>query len=250
MSCCAIVIPCYNEANRLPVETFRRFSDLEHPIKFLFVNDGSTDSTRMILESLCKFNSEKLDVRNIRHVGKAEAVRFGVLEALQSNPDYVGFWDADLATPLEPILDFRDLLEQNLNLHMIFGSRVKLLGRQIERRMIRHYPGRVFATLVSVILRLGIYDTQCGAKLFRSSAEIRGLFEKKFKTNWAFDVELLARLKQGNKLRLETVIYEFPLMEWHDVRGSKVNPGDFFQALFELSKIYWSYLRPGVISKS
>jgi dolichyl-phosphate beta-glucosyltransferase len=131
---------------------------------------------------------------------------------------------------------------------MVFGARVRLLGRSIERRALRHYLGRMFATAASMMLGMSIYDTQCGAKLFRASPAILSLFQEPFLTRWLFDVEILARLLQarrGTRLpRAEDVIYEFPLHEWHDVAGSKVKARDFFKAFFGLAAIYWHYLRP------
>ncbi len=247
---CTIVVPCYNEAARLDVDTFREFASQSRPSKFLFVNDGSSDDTLEVLQSMCDSDPNRFAVCDLPHnSGKAEAVRRGILLALENDPEMVGFWDADLATPLDIIPEFCDVLARNPRLQMVFGARVKLLGRTIQRRPLRHYLGRVFATAASSVLRLPIYDTQCGAKLFRTSPEIRRLFEQPFRTNWIFDVELLARCRcaceAGSVEPLEEIIYELPLTEWRDVAGSKVKPHDFFKAFFELVLVYWTYLRPG-----
>jgi dolichyl-phosphate beta-glucosyltransferase len=247
-----IVIPCYNEAQRLQVHKFQEFVGAGHPQRFLFVNDGSTDSTLTVLKTFHGDDPQHYDICDLlRNIGKAEAVRTGVLLAFDAGPDYIGYWDADLATPLEAIPAFCALLDSRPDLEMVFGARVRLLGRAIERSALRHYLGRVFATAASVVLGLGIYDTQCGAKLFRASAAMRSLFQEPFLTRWLFDVELLARLIQARRGTLlpqaEDIIYEFPLHEWQDVAGSKVKARDFVKAFFELARIYWHYLRPRLL---
>ena len=108
--------------------------------------------------------------------------------------DSFDYWDADLSTPLRAIQDFVDVLDRNPACDVLLGSRVKLIGRATTRRAIRHYPGRVFATAVSLTLRLPVYDTQCSAKLFRATPEIIGLFAEPLVSRWTFDVELLVRL--------------------------------------------------------
>jgi dolichyl-phosphate beta-glucosyltransferase len=248
MASARIIIPCYNEENRLNVAGFKNFADLPHKITFLFVNDGSTDRTAQLLESLRSFDPVKFSVLDLqKNRGKAEAVRQGILAAADSQPNYVGFWDADLATPLDTIARFLDLAESRPELQIVIGSRVKLLGRKIERRRSRHYIGRVFATVVSTILDLEVYDTQCGAKLFRASPEMYSLFKQPFSSRWIFDVEILARLiqaRRGNQIpQPEQVIYEFPLLEWRDVPGSKLGYGDFILAGWELARIYDRYFR-------
>jgi hypothetical protein len=169
-----------------------------------------------------------------------------MLAALERHPTYAGYWDADLATPLGAIPCFVELLDERPDLEMVFGSRVKLLGRVIERSALRHYPGRVLATLSSLALGLAVYDTQCGAKLFRASPEIGALFAEPFTANWMFDVELLARLiraRRGtDRAQPEQVIHEFALQEWRDVAGSKVRPWDFFRAIVEIARIRRRYL--------
>jgi len=92
-----VVVPCYNEADRLPINQFMARHGDGHDKKIIFVNDGSTDSTLQVLESLRARAPGRFYIHNLtKNVGKAEATRAGLLLAFQENPDYVGFWDADL----------------------------------------------------------------------------------------------------------------------------------------------------------
>ncbi len=94
-------------------------------------------------------------------------------------------------------------------------------------------------------LGLAIYDTQCGAKIFRVSPELASILKGRFLSRWVFDVEILARyiaFYQGSVSYLRDSIYEFPLPRWSDVDGSKVRPGDFFKAAIDLFRIYRTYL--------
>jgi len=248
MASARIIIPCYNEEKRLDVASFSDFRSASHSIGFLFVDDGSADGTLRLLQSLNAADPARFKVLHLpRNHGKAEAVRQGFLLAIDSHPDYVGFWDADLATPLDAIGEFIDVAESRPDLEMIIGSRVKLLGRSIERRPMRHYLGRFFATTVSIVLGLEVYDTQCGAKLFRVSPSIKALFEQPFLSRWIFDVEILARLikaRRGKELRQpEQAIYEFPLTVWQDIPGSKLRYSDFARAAWELYRIRNHYFR-------
>lgn len=247
MTAATIVVPCYNEAGRLEVEAFRQFVALGATLRFLFVNDGSTDATQAVLERLCESDPKHFSLHCLpRNCGKAEAVRQGVLQAIEQEADLVGYWDADLATPLEAIREFLAFFETNPTMDIVLGSRVRLLGRQIERRPLRHYLGRVFATAASLALGLAVYDTQCGAKLFRVNAATRRLFEEPFRTNWIFDVELLARFAGQRRAAgqpAETTLYELPLQQWREVHGSKVRVRDFVKSFFGLGVIYWTYLR-------
>lgn len=247
---CTVVIPCYNEVHRLPVEAFERFltHDEHRNIHLLFVNDGSKDRTLALLRDLCSYFPERtacLDQQPNR--GKAEAVRNGILHVIAAgDSEYTGFWDADLATPLEQIPDLLSSFAINPGLNMVFGARVKLLGRNIQRRLLRHYLGRCFATTVSLLLQLPIYDTQCGAKLFRITPELQRILAEPFHSRWIFDVEILARflaLHKGDRHPLRSEIYEYPLPVWTDVAGSKVGAFDFFRAFAELAAIYSRHLR-------
>ncbi len=168
MSHTTIIIPCYNEAARLDLPAIIRYAT-SHDHRLLLVNDGSTDATRDVLEDLVEAVPDRLQTLHLpQNMGKAEAVRQGMLAAWQSRPRFVGYWDADLATPLEAIDSFVRHLDAHGEVDILLGSRVCLLGKQIERRWTRHVLGRVFATAAAVTLRLPVYDTQCGAKLLRA----------------------------------------------------------------------------------
>ena len=242
-----VVIPCYNEAARLDLAAFSTYRRTAGPsVGFLFVDDGSSDGTLAVLERLARDLGEGNRVLHLeRNAGKAEAVRRGILSALDENPSAVGFWDADLATPLEAIGEFRSVLTERPGIEMVFGARVALLGRTIVRRARRHYSGRAFATVVSLMLGLPIYDTQCGAKLFRVTPTLRGLFDQPFISRWVFDVEIIARqnraARAGRATPSRQAIYEYPLERWTDVPGSKLGASDLPRVLWEVARIGYAY---------
>ncbi|HUP49049.1 MAG TPA: glycosyltransferase [Thermoanaerobaculia bacterium] len=242
-----LVIPCYDEEHRLPVDALRRFHTGAARVEFCLVNDGSRDGTLGLLESLQREDPSRFTVLNLeRNRGKAEAVRRGILHAAGRHPDFAGFWDADLATPLSELAAFFEVFRERPEVAMVFAARVRLLGRQISRRPTRHYVGRVGATLISSSLGLAIYDTQCGAKLFRLTPEVRALFDDPFLSRWIFDVEIIARYVQAHgRDAAARAIYELPIMEWHDVKGSKVGAVDFLRALRDLWRIHRAYGREG-----
>ena len=226
MSRLVLVVPCYNEEKRLDVAAFRAFSGAE----FLFVNDGSRDGTLRLLESLRDSDPQRFDVLNLdRNSGKAEAVRRGILAALERGAELPAFLETFEARP---------------EIAMVFGARVRLLGREISRHASRHYLGRFGATLISQTLGLAVYDTQCGAKLFRASGALREAFARPFLSRWIFDVEILARfIEMQGRDAVAREVYEYPVKVWHDVKGSKVKSSDFLRALRDLWKIRRAYRR-------
>ncbi len=240
-----VVVPCFNEEQRLPVDAFRNFALEGVRVEFLFVNDGSTDGTLRLLESMRDSDPARFSVLDLeRNSGKAEAVRRGMLAAIERRPDFCGFWDADLATPLAELGAFLNVFNTRPEIEMVFAARVRLLGRSISRNPGRHYFGRVGATLISSSLGLAVYDTQCGAKLFRTGDRMRELFDRPFLSRWIFDVEIIARLvRQRGRDAAARAIYELPITVWHDVQGSKVKSTDFGRALGDLWKIHRAYNR-------
>ena len=235
-----IVVPCYNEARRLPHEEFVQFVTDHSDTEILFVNDGSRDNTLNVLQDLTNRNPQLhlLDLQP--NGGKAEAVRRGMLYATEKfEAKYIAFWDADLATPLYEIPTFVEWADKGYDI--VMGLRLMRLGAQVHRKQLRHYLGRCFATCASMLLHLPVYDTQCGAKMFRASI-VQELFPDTFSTRWLFDVEILARYCQlYGSTRACKYIYEYPLFQWEDITGSQLKSRDFFKAPLELLKIKRRY---------
>jgi dolichyl-phosphate beta-glucosyltransferase len=157
-----LVIPCYNEASRLKTDLFLDYADRNPSTSFVFVNDGSSDNTLECLKALEKHPN--LFVHDLdKNGGKAHAVRQGFLYAQAMDFDLIGFWDADLATPLSEIKSFLPFFSENKQCQCVIGSRLKRLGSQIERKWYRHILGRIFATVASLMLGLHIYVNKFGA---------------------------------------------------------------------------------------
>lgn len=246
MASLVLVVPCYNEERRLRPRELLECTIPGHRLELTFVNDGSTDATRAVLQDLVRSRPDACRLIDLAHnQGKAEAVRRGMLSAFERRPEYVGFWDADLATPLSEIPSFLHALEEDPRRQMVFGARVKLMGRSIDRRAVRHYLGRVFATAVSMSLGLAIYDTQCGAKLFRATDLLAQSLAEPFRSKWIFDVELLARFirlsGESGRSTIGETLYELPLRQWRDVKGSKLRVLDFITAIRDLWLIRRTY---------
>jgi glycosyltransferase involved in cell wall biosynthesis len=172
--------------------------------------------------------------------GKGEAVRAGLVSSLAANPSWIGYVDADMATPASEILRLLDVASSTSCIDVMIGSRVALLGRDVQRSAFRHYTGRVFATLASLVLSKPVYDTQCGAKLFRRTIAFDRSIAAPFRSRWAFDVELLGRLESAG---VEPSRYwEEPLLVWHDIGGSRRTVPQSIGAAAELLPI-WRDLR-------
>lgn len=234
-----IVVPCYNEEKRLDSARFLQFIESNPAISFLFVNDGSKDGTLKVLKLIQERFPKQVAILDLeKNGGKAEAVRQGIMVAsAQAEMKWVGFWDADLATPLDEILRFQQLIDNRTELKMIMGCRFRHLGSNIDRKPSRHYVGRIFATIVSMMLKLPVYDTQCGAKLFEAQLAQK-IFATSFISRWLFDVELLFRSRPFINPQQ---IYELPLCSWMDVNGSRLKFSDFLKSPFILAKIYLAH---------
>ena len=239
-----LVIPCYNEEKRLDLDAYIAFLKKNPDFFILFVDDGSRDKTKSVLDSpgMDADNYSIIQLEN--NSGKGEAVRTGVNHCLLNQKfKYIGFADADLSTPLNEFITFRDEMKKNPAINIVLGSRVQMLGKNIQRNLFRHWFSRIVATAICKVIDEPVYDTQCGAKLFyRPAAE--HLFNEKFISKWLFDVELLSRYKRmyGSDMFRKTIL-ELPVQQWTEKSNSKLRYHFFFKILYDLMKIRNHYFR-------
>ncbi|MFT7581887.1 MAG: dolichyl-phosphate beta-glucosyltransferase [Myxococcota bacterium] len=229
------VIPCFNEAERLSLTPITALLT-EASTRILLVDDGSTDDTPALLDAIVTASGDRARSLRLPHnVGKGEAVRRGLLAALDADDTtYVGYLDADFSTPPEEAHRVaRRLAASEASVAM--GARIRRLGAEIDRSVTRHYLGRLFATVASLSLALPVYDTQCGAKAFRVSPQLRAALAAPFTSRWAFDVELLGRLLDTG-LEVSDFL-EVPLKTWRDVGGSKLRIAGMLRAGTDLVQL-------------
>ncbi|MBC7830287.1 MAG: glycosyltransferase [Chitinophagaceae bacterium] len=237
-----LVIPCFNEELRINEQDYLNFSHSHPDHLLLFINDGSTDNTELLLQ---KMIGKRMNVKLFSHKknnGKAEAVRNGIEYALRNFQfRFIGFMDADLSTPLSECLVLEKEFESNPRLEIVMGTRVQMLGKTIKRNLFRHWFSRIIATLICKVLDEAVYDTQCGAKLFSKSAAEQ-LFNEKFLSSWLFDVEILARHKNiVGKEDFKFTVKEVPVNEWTEKQNSKLRYHSVFKLLLDLYKIKKHY---------
>ncbi len=241
----SIIIPAYNEADRLPKFISRALPYLDREFsreyEVVVVDDGSNDGTVAQMEALSK---DRANIRILRHEvnsGKGAAVKTGMLAA---RGELLLFADADGATPIGEEKRLREAIRVGADIAI--GSRAasvikgdsRLASRLSPMEKVewkvqthRHVMGRVFAMLVKLILGIKYDDTQCGFKMFTQQAAI-DLFSRASQQQFIFDCEILYLAE-----KLGYQVLEIPV-NWHEVSGSKVNIfRDSLQMLLGLWKI-------------
>jgi glycosyltransferase involved in cell wall biosynthesis len=240
--CVGVVIPCYNEEDRLLSDEFITFINTNSGYHLCFVNDGSKDNTLKVLHDLQKGREDYITVYDCeQNGGKAEAVRLGMLHmASKTDLDYIGFLDADLSTDLK---DFDDLVTtiENSKFKIVSGSRISRMGADITKESARKLISMSINYIIRKILGMEFKDTQCGAKIF-SKDVIHLAFDKKFVTQWIFDVEIFKRMSAyfGRKQAID-YICEQPLKRWIHADGSKLSMKDSAKIIMQLGQIAWVY---------
>ena len=241
-NCVGVVIPCYNEEERLLSTEFKDFAHKNLGYHLCFVNDGSTDKTLEVLEKLKKGSESNISIYNCeQNGGKAEAVRQGMLHlAKDEQLDYIGFLDADLSTDFRDFDDLVETLDQS-NFKIVSGSRMSRMGADITKESARKIISMTINLIIRTILRMPFNDTQCGAKVMDRSV-VPLLFDKPFITKWLFDVEMFIRMrKHYGKTEAKKLICEQPLKRWIHADGSKLSMKDSVKIVGQLAKIAFVY---------
>ena len=205
----SIVIPAYNESNRI-VKTLDLLSDYlslqDYSWEIVVANDGSLDRTINEIKGWTithpLINVHLID---LMHRGKGAAVRSGMSYATGS---FKMMCDADLAMPVDHISDF--IREMRLGRDVVVGSREAAGAIRINESKFRHIVGRFFNWFVNLLIDSGFKDTQCGFKCFTSNAA-KLLFDRQVVDGWAFDVEVLMLAKKYNM-----TTFELPIRWYHN----------------------------------
>ena len=232
-----IVIPCYNEAREFRILRYNKFLRHSSSTMLCFVNDGSTDDTLDVLNGMKIRHPKKVEViSNESNLGKAESIRHGIRYCNERfNHSSIGYVDADLSASIEECIGLRSFLSDDIS--VAFGSRKLKKGEVIKRNWIRLIAGRIIAYIISKILNIQIYDTQCGCKIF-TKEESQILFETPFISRWLFDVEIFNRMIQiyGRDMTRKKII-EVPMKRWVDEGSSKMKLSYFFKMWIDLWRI-------------
>jgi dolichyl-phosphate beta-glucosyltransferase len=233
----AVIIPFFNEEKRIDVAAYSEFARQNSSVVLILVNDGSSDSTPELLNKIYNLQEGNISVLNLQeNRGKANAIRQGYLHIQSGNIPYIGYLDADLSTSFDSFLTLYKEIKRTQS-DGILGSRIKKIDTKIERKLFRHICGRLIATLIDTKYRMGCYDTQCGAKIFKKPILDLAIRDP-FLTKWFFDVEIILRIKSGVGYPL---LKEVALDKWIHKRGSKISALSAFQVFKEIFVLFRKY---------
>jgi dolichyl-phosphate beta-glucosyltransferase len=190
----SVVIPCYNEEQRLPqtVERIEHFLDARpEPYELILVDDGSADGTRKVMDTAAARNRSVRIVPLPQNRGKGRALAEGVKVSRGEN---VLVTDADLSTPIEELDKLQAALAAGAGV-AIASRAIKGSHIELAQPLYRVAMGKVFNLIVQVVLLPGIWDTQCGFKLFRGDVA-REVFPRLTTDGFGYDPEALYLAKK------------------------------------------------------
>jgi hypothetical protein len=171
-----VIVPCFNEELRIDEYAYLDLVGSGR-VRLIFVNDGSTDGTGRLLEQLSQ-KSEMIDVLDLSHnQGKAEAVRLGLLRAVDEGRSWSAISMRTSPLRVPNCCGCSPLSRNGPSSRPCSDRAWPASAADIERSSFGTITGRVFATLASLALGVAVYDTQCGAKVFRVNANFTAAIE-------------------------------------------------------------------------
>jgi dolichyl-phosphate beta-glucosyltransferase len=213
----SIIIPFYNEQHRLlaSLKTLNNYFVTKKNIQIIFVNDGSTDKSNLIICKFIKKYKKQFNFKYIKYkknIGKGFAIKKGILN---SKKEWILICDADMSVnpnQIDKWVNRNYIKYKNI---AYFGSRNHSLSK-IKTSITRRFLGSLFNFVIYFLFKIQIKDTQCGFKLFNRIYALN-VFKKLKSYRFSFDVELVILLKKNN-----IAIKELPI-EWVHKKGSKLN---------------------------
>lgn len=235
-----IIIPAFNESKRIlrtldEIDSYIQKRKLQDLVSVIVINDGSLDDTELIIQNWISNTAKNKNLFQVsgyaQNQGKGYAVNQGISKA---TGDLILYIDADGAAPIEELEKLLSVLKNGFD--VVIGSRViRMDNSKVKMSFLRRFTGRVFHTILSLLKLAEFKDTQCGFKLFKSSAA-KKLAQYQQCFGFSFDIEYLFLLKN-----MDYKIKEVPI-NWCHVPGSKVNLlRDSIKMLIEVLKIRFIY---------
>ncbi len=237
-----LLIPFYNEESRIDQQAILRYVSEDPELDLLLLDDGSTDATYQMLQDIASQSSQIAVYHSDHNLGKGGIIRDAILHSTDQldQYDYIGYFDGDLSTPLSYYRILQNRLIQEPHRKMVMGSRRPNTDNNLQVKPYRRWIGRFVASLINSIIGYPFYDTQCGAKLFRTE-DLLELVGEPFISSWLFDVELILRLSQMSDTPVEELVMELPVSSWEHKDGSKISYRYFPSMLGEMRKISKRY---------
>lgn len=237
-----MIVPCYNEAKRFDLNYWDYIVGATKNIRWIFVDDGSSDHTSKLLSTIP--GGVKVKRLSNNH-GKAEALRWGFQDAMLHESEVIGFIDADRSFDRDEVVQICKRFKQktewassNQNYMAVFMSRSSLVN-EVETfyGAFRKWLGTLISKIYSAIWSELPHDTQCGFKFFISDNTLSLAMSTPFANSWFFEIETMMRVR--NVLDNPLVIKVIPLRYWIQVEGSSTDKSNTLNSAWQIVSTFF-----------